>query len=167
MIVDMLKNVAGYRPLHPLLGAALDWLASTDLARHELGRFELDSDRLIAMLQEYETRPHEAAVWESHRKYWDLQIVVSGVERMGYAPLGTLPVKSAYDAEKDVAFYDPPATVTPESGCEQITVSAGMFAIFSPQDIHSPQRMAGKPAAVRKLVMKLLCWKCESLTGTD
>lgn len=152
MIVARLSECGVYRAIHPLLDAALGFLSRTDLARHEAGRFEILGERLIAMVQDYETKQPQDCVWESHRRYWDVQYVVSGGERMGYAPMGTLAEKTAYDAAKEAAFYQSPPT-----GRENyLTIDAGMFAVFTPQDIHSPQvALPAGVAMVRKVVMKV------------
>ncbi len=50
-----------------------------------LGRHDLDGDDLFALVQEYTTRAADECVWEAHRRYIDVQFVVTGAERMGVA----------------------------------------------------------------------------------
>src|SRR5512136_2246735 len=57
MILDRLGNAAFYRPLGPRIAAALDWLRATDIAALADGRYELEGDRLAAIVQRYRTRP--------------------------------------------------------------------------------------------------------------
>ena len=45
--------------------------------------------------------------------------------------------REPYDGARDVAFFEP--------GSEFVTVRAGMFAIFGPEDVHSPCHAAGSP----------------------
>ena len=45
-----------------------------------------------------------------------------------------------------VGFFEP--------GSEFVTIRAGMFAIFGPEDVHSPCHVAGQPGLVRKVVVK-------------
>lgn len=78
--------------------------------------------------------------------YADIQYVVSGVERIGYAPLEGAREREAYDAARDVAFFEP--------GEQFVVLEPGMFAIFLPGDVHAPCGAAGKPSAVRKIVVK-------------
>jgi YhcH/YjgK/YiaL family protein len=75
-----------------------------------------------------------------------VQYVVRGVERMGYANIAGAREREPYDAARDVAFYAP--------GGDYVTISEGMFAIFGPEDVHSPGGAAGAPAPVRKIVIK-------------
>ncbi|MHB1035641.1 MAG: YhcH/YjgK/YiaL family protein [Pirellulales bacterium] len=149
MILDRLENACLYRRLGARIAAAFDYLCATDFRQLLDGRYELDGDRLFAMVQRYVTRPPSAAKWEAHRQYVDVQYVVEGVERIGYAPLvDGLPVVEAYDAAKDLAFFD--------AGGDLVTVRAGSFAIFTPQDLHAPGLAAESsgPAEVRKVVVK-------------
>ncbi len=147
MIFDSLSQAAFYRPLDPGIARALDFLGSADLARIATGRHELDGDRLFALVQEYETRPPERCVWEAHRRYRDVQYIASGVERMGCAEIGRMRIREPYDADRDVAFFD--------GDGDFVTVVAGMFIVFSPQDVHMPGIAAGAPGLVRKVVIKV------------
>jgi len=150
MIVDRLDNAAMYRPLSPRIAAALDYLRSTDFATMPDGRYELDGDRLVAMVQRYRTKPLAKARWEAHQRYVDVQYAVQGVERVGYAPRREgLKVAEPYDPQKDVEFFDIQGDL--------FELAAGSFAVFGPQDIHAPGLVGGSPSRVRevlKVVMK-------------
>lgn len=150
MILDHLEHAAMYRSLGPRIAAAMDYLKSTDFSKMVEGRYELDGDRLIAIVQRYETRPHSQVIWESHRRYVDVQYLVAGKEQMGYAKLcPTLTVKQPYDNDADAALYDVQGSL--------FEVTPGQFAIFAPQDVHAPGLAAGsppQPGEVLKVVMK-------------
>jgi YhcH/YjgK/YiaL family protein len=148
MIVDRLANPAPLFQLSPRLSRAVDYLRANDLRAVALGRHDLDGDRLFALVQEYTTRAAEQCGWEAHRKYVDVQFVAFGVERIGYASLAKMREREAYDAARDVAFFEP--------GSECVTIHAGMFAIFGPEDVHSPGQAAGEPGLVRKVVVKAM-----------
>lgn len=149
MIIDRIDRFDLYRSLSPLLPVALQWLhAEPERAD---GRYEIDGDRLFAMVQGYATEPAAAKKWEAHRAYVDLQVVTAGVEMIGYAPVETLTIAESYDAEKDVAFYDAPA----DGGATLVHVPAGMAMLLLPGDAHQPGVQAGRPGAVRKVVFKL------------
>ena len=46
-------------------------------------------------------------------------------------------------------------TTRPADQCVwEVTIRAGMFAIFGPEDVHSPCHVAGEPGVVRKVVVK-------------
>ena len=146
MIVDRLTNPSPLYRLPERLARALEYLRTTDLQSIALGRHDLDGDRLFALVQEYTTLTAEQCVWESHRRYIDVQFVATGAERMGYAILSQMREREPYDGARDVTFFEP--------GSEFVTIRAGMFAIFGPDDVHSPCHAAGLPARVRKVVVK-------------
>jgi len=151
MILDRLENAAIYRSLGARIVLALDYLGRTDFAGMPNGRYELDGDRVFALVQRYRPKSPTEARWEAHRQYVDVQYVAEGVERMGYAPLGDgLPVPPGYDAEKDVIFFDVQGDL--------FTLRAGGFAIFHPSDVHSPG-VATDPSAAAAEVCKVVV-KC-------
>jgi biofilm protein TabA len=146
MIIDRLENRSSLYELPPRLTSAVAYLRATDLLSIATGRHDLDGDNLFALVQDYTTRPPEECVWEAHRRYIDVQFVAAGVERIGYAMLSDMREREAYDATRDVTFFEP--------GSEFVLLRAGMFAILGPDDVHSPGHVAGAPTHVRKVVVK-------------
>ena len=149
VIVDRLGNRSVDAHVPPRVRQALEYLRITDMRAAALGRHDVDGDRVFALVQEYQTKLPAECVWEAHRRYVDVQYVVTGSERMGYAAIADMVPRVAYDVEKDVAFFEP--------GSRFVTVNAGMFAIFGPNDVHSPCGAAGQPQPVRKVVVKVQC----------
>ncbi|MBI5878524.1 MAG: YhcH/YjgK/YiaL family protein [Chloroflexi bacterium] len=147
MILDQLKNAAQYYGLGAGLAAGLKYLQETDLKSIAPGRYEIDGDRLFVLIMDYNTKAREQAFWEAHRNYYDIQYVLKGVERMGFASLANLQA-GAYDESKDFVPAEGPG--------DNILVPAGSFAIFAPQDAHIPSLNAGaESTAVRKIVVKV------------
>jgi YhcH/YjgK/YiaL family protein len=146
MIVDRLGNRSVDVHVPPRVGQALEYLRTTDMAAVPLGRHEIDGEHLFALVQEYQTRPAADCVWEAHRRYVDVQYIVRGAERMGHAVIADMVPRQPYDAQKDVALFEP--------GSRFVTLTAGMFAIFGPNDVHSPCVAADRPQPVRKVVVK-------------
>lgn len=150
MILDRIDNAMMYRSVGARVSAALNYLRRTDFSRLPEGRHELDGERLFAIVARYRTKPPQEARWEAHRQYLDVQYVVEGVERMGYAPLTPeMSVREPYDPAKDLVFYD--------ARGDLFEVRAGGFAIFGPRDVHAPGLAAGAPPVpgeVLKVVVK-------------
>ena len=90
MIADTLSNVALYRGLSPRIALAFDYLRDTDFQRAATGTFEIDGQQVYAIVQDYATIDRTQGAWEAHRQYIDLQYVVSGTERIGYAHMRRL-----------------------------------------------------------------------------
>src|SRR5688572_30721134 len=105
MITDRLTSSDIYRNLHPRLAAALDWLRATDLAGLPLGKTAIDGEHLFALIQEYLPKPPERGKFEAHRRYWDVQYVARGEERMGWVSLAEVTVSEPHSQERDVAFF--------------------------------------------------------------
>jgi YhcH/YjgK/YiaL family protein len=150
MIADTLDNAARYRDLHPHLAAAFDYLRAFDPATPD-GKYPIDGDRVYAQVQSYATKPAAEKKWESHRRYLDVQYVVSGRERMTVAPLAALAGATPYNDAKDVINYSGPS-----GDATTLYVERGQFAIFFPEDGHQPGVQAGDATDVRKVVVKVM-----------
>ena len=100
MVIDDLKNAALYVGMHPRMKDAFRYLQKTDFSKIEPGRYEIDGADLFVLIQHYDPKLREKARWEAHRKYIDVQYVLSGSELFGYAPLERLS-SVAYDEAKD------------------------------------------------------------------
>ena len=145
MIVDQIQNYAKYMHLPRGIVRAIEYLGSTDFTFVENGQYELDGKNLMSIVNRYKTKHPEQAVWESHRKYIDVQFVAGGNERFGHIPLGSAPpVKTPYSDEKDVIFYEP--------GIDTFEAPMGTFMIFYPDDIHAPGLAVGTPPTPNEVV---------------
>jgi YhcH/YjgK/YiaL family protein len=111
------------------------------------GRYPIDGENIFALISEYKTKPESEGKLEAHRKYIDVQYVIDGEELMGYAPLNGQEILDPYKEENDIVFF---------TGDKSFTkVSAGMFAVFFPEDVHMPGIASGKSSSVKKLVIKV------------
>lgn len=147
MIVDTLSHHALYAAT-PLLARAFDWLTATDLRALPDGRIEIEPGELAAIVQSYVTKPRSEGRLEAHRRFIDIQYVIDGEERMGWAPLADLSPDGEFDEGSDVGFYG--------GAGELVSVKAGSFAVFFPHDAHMPCiSPAGGPCAVKKVVVKV------------
>ncbi|NDG71800.1 MAG: DUF386 domain-containing protein, partial [Proteobacteria bacterium] len=70
------------------------------------GRYEIDGDRVFALVQKYTTKPVESALYEAHRRYSDIQFIFSGRETILWAPLAAMSEQTMpYDEAKDAALW--------------------------------------------------------------
>ncbi len=146
MIIDRISNAHLYEHLGPRIKHAFDYLRRTDLAALAPGRHDIDGDRLYLMLSQYETKPKPQGVWEAHRRYIDLQVVVQGSEQIGYSHVSRLKA-GAYEAERDFV---------PLAGeGDFLTLTAGAFMLLFPEDGHMPGIALGAPNPVTKAVFKI------------
>ncbi len=147
MIIDTLDNAGFYENLGPGFAQAFAYLRSGRPATDPVGSHALDGDNLFVNVEAYTSKPIDQGRFEAHRTYADVQYVVTGSERMGYAPLDEVTEAQAYDPETDAAFFT--------GGGVMLQVPAGTFAVFMPQDAHMPCIADGDPARVRKVVVKV------------
>jgi biofilm protein TabA len=123
---------------------------NTDFSKMEDGTYDMDKG-LFYILSTYNTvsglsdKPAEA-----HRKNIDLQYLVYGEEKAGYADIRN-PKKSQqiYDEKNDIELF---SRIDNESF---ITLKKGMYAVFFPQDVHRPGISIDGTRGVRKAIFKL------------
>jgi YhcH/YjgK/YiaL family protein len=151
MIVDTLDNAAQYTHLGVRIAKALQHLVDTDFSQLEAGNYELEGKDLFVIVNDYETKPREVEPFEVHRRYIDVQYVVSGEEEFGYLPLADQTPSKPYFEKHDYAEYDYESN---KADAAFIPLKAGMFALFFPQDMHMPGTSA-TAKAVRKVVVKV------------
>ncbi len=131
MILDRLADARRKYPwLPPAFQRAFDFLTDERTASLPDGKHALDGERLFAIVQQYEPKPIEHCRLEAHRRYWDVQYLSAGEERMGWAPLAGLAVTEPHDPQCDIAFF--------QGNCQLLSVPAGTFVIFGPHDAHMP-----------------------------
>lgn len=146
MILDRLENSGLYVGAHRRFAAAFDFLHRTDLPGLTDGQHAIDGEALLAIVATSAARGHTGARLEAHRKYIDIQYVVSGSDEIGLKPTAECrEVELPFDAQRDVAlFHDAPEC--------WITLRPRRFAVFYPDDAHAPLGGAGE---VRKVVLKV------------
>jgi biofilm protein TabA len=150
MITSTLAYLHWYKTISPNFEKAIDYVLSTDFRTLEPGKYSVDGENVMAIVNEYTTKPAAECDPESHRDYADIQLMVTGAEKFGYLPFRNQQATTPYRPEKDVAFYS-----IPEAEMNYITLEQGEFIIFFPQDIHQPEIFSQQPALVRKVVMKV------------
>lgn len=147
MILDKIENIQQYNGLSDLLNEGLKFIAETDFSKIEPGKIVLNDNLLFASVSEYATKPAADCKLEAHKKYIDIQFIVSGEEKIGFTTLAGQTPSVPYNPEKDIVFY-----------CEEVsflTLTSGTFAIFFPSDLHQPCVAATSPSNVKKVVVKV------------
>jgi YhcH/YjgK/YiaL family protein len=130
-------------------GKAFNFFKNTDLTKLEVKRYDIDGDNLFATVSEYISKNEETTKFEVHRKYIDIQYVISGKEVMNIAQLTSVKeVLMPYDATKDIEFVTVNKLVS-------LKATPDKFFIFFPVDVHRPGLKDGVNSPVRKVVIKL------------
>lgn len=133
MIFDSLDNFLQYGKLAPAAWEKISKFLAGCTAETPAGRYELDGDRIYAMIQGYETHAANPEKLEIHKKYVDIQLLLAGGESIIFRPVDGLEVTVPYDEKKDIAFY--------RFNLEEsvpVTLIPGKFAVFFPEEGHMP-----------------------------
>jgi YhcH/YjgK/YiaL family protein len=147
MIYDKIENADKYYPISNLIEKGLRYLQSTNFSKIEDGSYEIVGKRLFAIVSSYVTKDVSETVWESHKKYIDIQFVFSGNERIGHINIKDSEITQGYDEGKDFALY--------KTGKNYFDLERNQFAIFFPWDVHSPGNFIEKSGEVKKVVVKV------------
>jgi len=150
MIFDNLKNKETYFGIHNRFEKAFSFIDDAINQNIEVGKYEIDGKNLYAVVSSYMTKTEEAAKYEGHKNYIDIQVVVSGIEKMENVEISNVEANTEYNSEKDVTFYKNSDKAT------TVVAGEGDFAVFFPNDIHKPGMTFGDNAnEVKKIVIKI------------
>ncbi len=147
MILDQLQHIESYAGLHPKIVRGLRLLSDLQHETFAPGRRDIDGTAIFVLFQEYNSKPLSSGKWESHRRYVDIQFILKGEERMGYAPRNSLSELTSYNAQDDYALH--------EGDGLYFDLKEGWFVIFFPQDAHMPGIAVDHPSQVQKIVLKI------------
>jgi len=146
MVLDKLQNAHRYYTLHPLFEKAFRFLKETDLMSLHTGHHAIVGQDLFAIISEATGIAEKDAKLEVHRKYIDIQYIISGTDHMGWKDLAQCDEPNdPYQEERDAAFF-------PDRPYNWFDVPAGSFTIFYPDDAHAAMVTEAK---VRKVVLKI------------
>lgn len=148
MIIDNLKDISIYYRLNDRIARGLRFLKENNLEVINPGRYEIEGSEIYMLVQEYKTKRIENCSWEAHRKYVDIQYIVKGVEKMGYANVNKLEAITEYDHDKDITFF--------YGTGDFFSLAEGEFAVFTPEDAHMPCLALDECIDMKKAVVKIL-----------
>lgn len=149
MIVDNIKNSQVYLTLNLGFEKAFEFLRNCLEQVPETGKHIIDGNLVYANVMQYETKAANELRWEAHKDYLDIQFIVAGNEKIGYADVNDLIEPTSYNAEKDCILADTARTAS------WIKLFRGQFAILWPQDAHQPKCQDDDVSDVLKVVVKV------------
>lgn len=152
MIVTDIAHLAQQVAPTPAMETAIAWLKTAPLETLPEGRIDLDGDRAYAIVQLYNTlAPGAPVTFEAHRQYLDIQLVVTGQEVIGWAPLEQVNITRPFEDSIDACLGTVPA-----DEATSVKLGAGQLAVLYPSDAHAPRLPLGESSPVRKIVVKVL-----------
>lgn len=147
MIIDTIENLKLYKGLSKNMATAIDYLIANDLNVFEIGKHKIVDDDIFVIMSEYDTKDEVDCKTETHKKYIDIQLMLKGEEKFGFAFLNNQKVSEIYNPEKDYTFY--------QAALDYQNLREGTFAIFLPSDLHCPSIKINDSIKVRKAVVKV------------
>ena len=146
--VDRLEHIGRYAGISVAFAKAAEFLQRTDLSSLAAGRHDIDGDACFAIVaDEAELVPPSGRKPEFHRRYFDIQIPLTGEETYGLAELDVSAV-GEFDEEKDIGFL--------EQKTVPVTLVPGEFAVFYPgKCAHAPACSLTGARTIRKIVVKV------------
>ena len=148
MVLDSIENADRYLLLGEGIARSLQYIRSNDFSQVNPGKYQLDGDRLVMNVFEFEGSNSNECRLEGHRRYLDLQYWVTGSELMGHEILDSQPVLEPYNEKTDCAFYNCISSYS--------RLLPGMFVIYYPSDLHTGVVDPLSDAKVKKVVFKIL-----------
>jgi YhcH/YjgK/YiaL family protein len=128
---------------------AFNYLKTTDLQNLEVGRHEIDSDKVFALIAEYITKEEYEIQFETHRKYVDVQYLISGIEQMSIThETNKTGIHTPYDEGIDKEFL-----IVGESS--HYVATPERFFVFFPPDLHRTDIKLFENSPVKKIVVKV------------
>jgi len=109
---------------------------------------------MFANIQTYTPKLKSEGTFEAHRKYIDIQYIISGHEIISVESLETIragPCIRRYGKSSDIELYEG------NYNGKEYLLEPGDFLILSPKDAHMPGICEGTPEKVQKVVEKVPC----------
>lgn len=146
MIHDSLGNFSRYLHVHRCFGPLLEFITSRDLEKFEPGEYHIYNG-MKAIVSEYDTKDLADASIECHRKYIDMQLVLSGEEYVGVCRKENCTERTLYDPERDYQELSGEYSL--------LRLQRRFFMLFFPEDGHMPGIKTDKKELVKKVVFKI------------
>lgn len=111
------------------------------------GKFEISEPLKFGIGIEYNTKESNEGIWEAHRKYLDIHVLLEGEEVVEIADISSMVSTKEY--EDDYELF---------SGKKEfsVTLIAGDFLVLFPNEVHKTGVIVNGSTAVKKIVFKLL-----------
>ncbi|WP_292010862.1 YhcH/YjgK/YiaL family protein [Chryseobacterium sp.] len=141
MIYDKLENIKKYNFDFDFI------LKNLDTHNFIPGRSDIDSDNQFVIGLEYETKNEEDAIWEAHRKYLDIHVVLEGKEFVHISDIKNMTSTKEYEPDYEL-FEGPKEHI--------ILLEPGTFLVLFPNEVHKTSVHTGNKNLIRKKVFKSL-----------
>lgn len=112
------------------------------------GTYDLE-EGAFAFITSYETKPFSEGLFEAHKKYIDVQLILSGEE-----VIATMPLKEMYKGECVKKYVHDIELYRIEDSGKRHYLKPADYLILYPEDAHMPG-VSESPTKMRKAVIKI------------
>ncbi|WP_427834544.1 N-acetylneuraminate anomerase [Actinobacillus pleuropneumoniae] len=150
MLLGDLSRADYAKSLPPVFARLCEKLKNLDLVNLPLGWQDLEEGVRMNVM-EFETSPAEEKKSEMHRKFIDIQLLISGEEMIEYGL--SEPDLALYGEYRDEDDYQLTDKIEHKN---ELILQPNMFAIFLPYEPHKPgNAVGGQNKLLKKLVVKV------------
>lgn len=147
MIFGNIQNMREYSFLETGLLECFAYARTHNLAELEPGSYDIDGKRLFVNIVEYTTTTPENRIWEAHRKYLDLHLMLNGTEQIDLNFISNM-------EQKDYVANDDFLPLEGEKN-SSVILKSGDFLVCYQNDGHRTAVAVGTPEKVKKAIFKL------------
>jgi len=148
MIFDKIENIQKYQNI-PNLNLILEFLKKNDISKLSEGDIGIKGKELYVKVLRYVPKDADENNFEIHKTYTDVQMIISGEEKMQVVNTKYLQEIAGYNKEGDFQFFSAQKYIS------DIVVRENEFIVFFSGEPHKPgcnYQKRDKP--VLKLVFK-------------
>lgn len=145
------KDLKDFEKIHPRFKDAFDFIKKAVNEDLSDGNYEIDGKEIYAFISSYKTKTEAEGKFEAHRKYIDIQCILSGTEIIGFESPEKVELTEDYKDGGDICFY------SLNKDYDKIVLTKGEFVIITTDELHAPcLSLNNEPTDVKKVVVKIL-----------
>ena len=148
MISDALNSLPS-AGLHPVLQQALTLAIAANPQEKTPGRYTLQGENIFMNVMQFTTQSPEHKKAELHQQYIDIQMLLSGEERILFGMTDAARHCEEMHIEDD---YQLCSQIADE---QAMVLKPGKFVIFMPGEPHKPGCVVQAPMDIKKVVIKV------------
>jgi len=141
MIYDKIENLGRYK--------LLDKIKTFDVSNYQKGKFDILGDVFFGIGLEYITKNETECLWEAHKKYLDIHLILEGEERINIAETESMKQTMEFDYKNDYQLFEGKKQ-------QSIVIKKGEFLALYPNECHKTAVKIDQKSSVKKIVFKIL-----------
>ncbi len=148
MIVGNIQNLVEYPFLEEQIKACFDYARENDLLTYEKGSHTIDGEKLFVNIVEYMTTAAENRIWEAHKKYLDVHLLLDGKEQIDLNFIQNMDIGEFVEKDDFLPIHG--------EKNHSVVLGKGDFLICYPSDGHRTAIAVDEPQIVKKAIFKVL-----------